>query len=174
MKKELTTTDKVLTPEQIEKKAKRKEVFKFIFRLLLYIAFGLAIPMGYLIQEFKLFSQTTALKLGGWGLVVIIFTAVFMSKLIKQSIDALESEFAKQCLNAIRKVLIPLLSVTLCLYAVGNAWDELIKFFIVLTICEPIAYIANPFPTFLSFKEDINQNEKMKKIIKMFWDNKKD
>lgn len=161
--------------EKIQLKKQQKEKTRnFVLRLIGYILFGLVLPMGYLIWRFKLFSQTSKLNLGGWGIVLIIFTAVFFAKLIKQSIDTIESEVAKQCLNAIRKVFIPLLAVTLCLYSVGNAWEDLIKFFMILTICEPIAYVLNPFPTFLRQKEEEGAENKITKIIELFWDKKKD
>lgn len=166
--------EKELSTQVQTKKEKRTIILKFLLRMVLYLGFGLIAPMGYLIWKFELFSQTSAMKIGGWGIVLVIFTSVFMAKLIKQSVDAVDSVFAKQCLNSVRKVFIPLLAVTLCLYSVRNAWENLIEFFMVLTVCEPIAYVANPFPALLKDKFELKEKAKISNIIDLFWGNRKD
>ena len=66
----------------IIKKSKIKSVRLFVLRLIGYISVGLIIPMVFLIWRFNLFSSTSKLNIGGWGMVVIIFTTVFLIKLI--------------------------------------------------------------------------------------------
>jgi len=130
-------------------------------------------PMSFLIWKFQLFSQTSKLNIGGWGVLVIIFTAVFIFKLMKQAENTIDSPVVIQSFEAIRKIFIPLLAVTLCLYAVEEFWNELIRFFVVLTICEPIAYVLNPFPKYLKEKEKAGEKSKITEIINLFWDKKK-
>lgn len=162
------------TKTQEEKKRKIKI---FIAKLIGYIFLGLVTPIGFLIWRFQLFQQTSKLNIGGWGIVAIIFTAVFLNWLIKQATECIDSTFVQKIFQAIRKVLIPLLTITLCIYAVGEFWKELMVFFIVLTICEPVAYVLNPFPEYLKEKEeekdDSKQDSKMIKFIELFWDKKK-
>ena len=129
--------------------------------------------MLFLIWRFNLFSTTSGLNIGGWGMVVIIFTTIFLSKLAKQASQAVESELVKQILDAVRKVFLPLLAVTLCVYAVGDFWKELIYFFIVLTVFEPIAYVLNPLPEFLAEKEKEGRKNNLITILEIFWDKKK-
>lgn len=155
------------------KKSKIKSVRLFVLRLIGYISVGLIIPMGFLIWRFNLFSSTSKLNIGGWGMVVIIFTTVFLIKLINKASQTVESELLKQIFNAIQKVFLPLLAVTLCIYAVGDFWQELIHFFIVLTICEPIAYVLNPFPELIAEKEKENKKNGLLNVIETFWDKKK-
>ena len=145
----------------------------FIARLTGYLILGLFIPAGFLIWRFNLFQQTSKLNIGGWGIVSIIFMAIFISKLARQAAECVDNEIAKQAILAVKNVFLPLLSVTLCLYAVGDFWKELINFFMILTICEPIAYALNPFPEFLKEKEDLKQENKLIKIIGLFWEKKK-
>lgn len=159
--------------EQMNKSNKRSDIAFFISRLIGYIILGLVIPMSFLIWRFDLFSKTSKLNIGGWGVVVIIFTAVFIAKLAKQACEAIDNVFAKQIVDAVRKVLIPLLAATLCLYAVGDFWKELVNFFIALTICEPIAYVLNPFPEFLKEKEKEEKKSNLVKVLELFWEKKK-
>ena len=159
--------------EVMTQKEKKLNIKVFVAKLLGYIFFGFAIPFAFLVWRFQLFRQTSKLNIGGWGIVAIIFAAVFFIKLIKQTYDCVDSVFFKQVLQAVGKVLVPLLAATLCIYAVGDFWNELLNFFITLTICEPIAYILNPFPEYLKEKEDSSQENKMTKIIELFWEKKK-
>lgn len=156
-----------------QKKAKKMSIRLFIIRLIGYITLGLVIPMSFLIWRFNLFTQTSKLNIGGWGIVVIIFTTVFVSRLAKQAAEAMDSELFRQILKSICKVLMPLLAATMCIYAVGDFWQELMYFFIVLTVCEPIAYVLNPLPEYLKEKDDKGEKNKWTEIIGLFWDKKK-
>ena len=155
------------------------EMNKKIFwsRFTLYILIGLFIPVGFLIYRFNLFAPTTKLNIGGWGIVVIVFSAVFVSALAKQMVDILEDGIMKNIVNSFRKVLIPLLTVTLCIFAVGEFWKELLQFFIVITVCEPVAYVLNPIPELAKQvqeeREDKKQESKLLKIFNLFWSSKK-
>ena len=144
----------------------------FITRLVIYIMCGLIIPASFLIWKFNLFSNVSKTNIGGWGIVVIILTAVFLSKLAKQSTDVIESETARQAVDAFRKVLLPLLAVTLCLYAVGDFWQQLIQFFVILTIFEPIAYVANPMPQYVKQVKDEKKKNKIIELFNIFWGEK--
>lgn len=148
----------------------------FWTRFILYIVFCLVLPMAFLIWKFNLFSPTTKLNIGGWGMVVIIFTAVFLNILIKEAVQCIDSSVAKRVLTSIRKVLIPLLTVTLCLYAVDKFINELIQFFIVITVCEPIGYVLNPMPEYLENKKTSEDEEKQKntfiELAEVIWSKK--
>ena len=81
--------------------------------------------MSFLIWRFNLFTQTSKLNIGGWGIVVIIFTTVFVSRLAKQAAEAMDSELFRQILKSICKVLMPLLAATIYIISIWN-WDELL------------------------------------------------
>lgn len=157
----------------VTQKVKTQNRAIFISRLIGYIIFMLFIPSLFLIFKFKLFEKKSGLNIGGWGMIVIILTAFVLFRLAKQASQSVDSILIKQLIDAFRKVLIPLLAATLCLYAVKDFWKELLNFFIILTICEPIAYVLNPFPELLKDKEDEKNKTKMIKIIELFWDKRK-
>lgn len=156
--------NEVMTQEE-----KKTRIKVFIARLTGYVMFGLVFPFSFLVWRFGLFQQTSKLNIGGWGIVAIIFAAVFFAKLLKQAGDCVESVLVKQIFQAIGRVFIPLLAVTLCLYAVGDFWKELINFFIILTICEPVAYVLNPFPEYIKEKDEKKEDSKILKVAKIFW-----
>ena len=149
----------------------------FWSRLVLYILLGLFIPVGFLIYRFNLFTPTTKLNIGGWGIAVIVFSSVFIVKLAEQASKVLEDGPIRSCVDSFRKIFVPLLAITLCVFAVGEFWKELLQFFIVLTICEPIAYVVNPMPEFVGQlekeREDKKQESKLLNIFNLFWSSKK-
>lgn len=157
----------------MEKMSKRT----FWSRLVLYILLGLFIPVGFLIYRFNLFTPTTKLNIGGWGITVIVFSSVFIVKLAEQASKVLEEGPIRSCVDSFRKIFVPLLAITLCIFAVGEFWKELLQFFIVLTICEPIAYFVNPMPEFVGQlekeREDKKQESKLLNIFNLFWSSKK-
>ncbi len=155
-----------------EKKIDKRKVSIFITRLLVYIIFGAVIPLSFLIWKFKLFSSTKTIRIGGWGVVAIILLAFFLSKLIKQATDCIEEVLYKQILNGVRTVFIPLLTITLCIYSVNEFWQQLMSFLIVLTVCEPIAYIVNPIPEYIKDSEDKKKKNKLISILEIFWERK--
>lgn len=149
----------------------------FWSRLALYITFGLFIPVGFLIYRFNLFTPTTKLNIGGWGIAAIIFTAVFVMKLAEMASALYEEGLIKSCIDSFRKVFMPLLAATLCIFAVGEFWKELLQFFIIITVCEPIAYVINPMPEFVGQinkeRDDKKEESKLLNIFNLFWGSKK-
>ena len=158
--------------EDEAKKQKKKQRRIFWSRFFGYIAIGLLIPMAFLIWRFQLFRSESQITFGGWGVVVVIFTAIFMLKLMKQASFATDSVLGKQILDALRKIFVPLFTVTFCLFAVKEFITELIEFFTVLTVCEPIAYVINPLPALMKEVEKSKEENKMSKFVKFFWSNK--
>ena len=163
---------KELTPEEIEKKEKQKKTRIFLARFFGYIVIGLLIPVGFLIWKFDLFQTESHRTFGGWGVVTVIFTTIFLIYLCKQAEFSVDSQVGRQTLRAIRKVLFPLFCVTFCLFAVRNFIDELIQFFIVITVCEPIAYVINPFPQLIRENDDKKEVNKFIKAARIFWGQK--
>lgn len=119
----------------------------FAVRLALYIVIGLFAPVAFLAWKFELFKPNTSnLKISGWGLVVIIFISVFLLYLFNQLRKGMKPGIAKQCVDGIYKITLPLLLVTFIIHWTGNYIEQLVQFFIVVTICETIAIPINPLP----------------------------
>ena len=157
--------------DEEKKKIKRKRQI-FWTRFAFYIAIGLFIPVGFLIWRFQLFQSASHLNFGGWGVVAVLFTSIFLMVLSKQAVSSIESQIVKQAINAIRKIFLPLFAITMCLYAVKNFIDELIQFFVIITICEPIAYVINPFPEIVKEHEKDREKNKLVKFAEIFWSQK--
>lgn len=125
-----------------------------------------------MIWRFKLFSSQNKINFGGWGIVCTIVFAVFMVNLAKQAEKCVEQSIQKQVIISIRKVFIPLLTVTLCLWEASDFIKELVQFLVVLTICETISYISNPMFDLVKKHENDKEENKMIKIAKIFWSSK--
>lgn len=117
-----------------------------------------------MIWRFELFNKISTISIGGWGLVCIIFSAVFIVKLAKQVKKGLPYSFFTQILNGIIKIVIPLITATLCLFAIKNCINEAIEFMICLTMCEIIAIPSNPFPKWIHTASENEEINKYKKI----------
>lgn len=144
----------------------------FLVRFFIYASFGLVIPISFLIWRFDLFSSHSKMTFGGWGVIATIVFSIFMSKLAKQAENCVEQGVGKQTIVSIRKVFIPLLAITLCLWGVSDFIKELVQFFAILTICETISYIANPMFDLLKHHQDDKEENKMIKMARIFWDNR--
>lgn len=131
----------------------RKE---FVIRLLIYILFGLIIPVGFLSWRFKLFDQVTKISFSIWGLIAIIVAIVFVLGLFNGLKKGLKHGIAKQVIDTICKVTIPLLIVTIAFDWMSGFAKEFVQFLVVLIISETIGGIVNPLPQWC-FENKIEQ-----------------
>lgn len=124
--------------------SKQKAIF--ITRLITYFIFSLALPIAYLIWKFQLFRRVSKVSIGGWGLVLIIFLAVYFWKLISAARKGLKFGMTRQVLNGLCGITLPLAISYLVLWWLSGNIQELIDFLLVLTICETVAIPINPIP----------------------------
>ena len=82
---------------------------QFWIRLGLYILFGAVFPFVFLIWRFQLFQKVSGLSIGGWGLIGIIFVAIFFLKLMKAVRKGLPFSLGTQVLEGVCKVIFPFL-----------------------------------------------------------------
>ena len=157
----------------MEESKNKNNIKIFVARLVTYIMVGFVIPFTYLVWRYNLFSKTERLNIGGWGIIAIIFSAIFFMVLVKKAGETIENETYKQVFDGIRKIFIPLLAVTLCVYAMYDFWRQLVEFLGILTVCETVAYIVNPIPQKIKEKENLREESKIIKIASIFWDSKK-
>jgi len=129
---------------------------KFVIKLILWIIFSCVAPISFLIYRFDLFQQVSSIKIGGWGLLVILILFVFLKVLINNLDKSLDYSFSKQVLNGIVKVTLPLGLITLALFSIRNNIEEAFQFFAFLTISETIGTIISPFPKLIDNKEENN------------------
>ena len=157
----------------MEENKNKKNTRIFIIKLVIYIMVGFVIPFTFLVWRYNLFAKAEKLNIGGWGIIAIIFSAIFFAVLIKKASEAIENESYKQVFDGVRKIFIPLFAVTLCVYAMYDFWRQLVEFLAILTICETAAYIINPIPQKVKEKENLKEENKFIKMASIFWGSKK-
>ena len=149
---------------------------KFILRFIAWVFLAFVIPASFLAWRFQLFEVTeeTRVKIGGWGLILIIFTAIFFLSLFNQLRKGMKPSIAKQVADGICRITIPLVLCTFLVYWMSGCFEELLEFLIVLTIFETLALPVNPLPKWmldnnietgeLMFSNIINSLKKKNKI----------
>ena len=87
---------------------------KFILRFVAWVFLAFVIPASFLAWRFQLFEVTeeARVKVGGWGLILIIFTAVFFLSLFNQLRKGMKPSIAKQVADGICRITIPLVLCT--------------------------------------------------------------
>lgn len=118
----------------------------FWIRLLTYVLVGWLLPLTYLTVKFDLFQKVSTISLSGWTLIFIIFSAVFLIKLIKGLKDGLPFSYGVQLLNGLYKVIVPMIMITLLLYSMKDSVDKVIQLFVIAIPCEMVAIAVNPIP----------------------------
>ena len=116
----------------------------FWIRLILYIGFSLITPLAFLIWRFQLFQTVSKVSVGGWGLVLIIFFIIYFWKLVNSVRKGMKFGMAKQILDGLCGITIPLFATYWILWWLSGSIDELIEFILVLTVSETVAIPLNP------------------------------
>lgn len=135
------------TTEQLS--PKRMSVKEFVTRLCLYVLIGAVIPFVYLVWKFNLFTPQPSkeeVTLGGWGIIAIIFIAIFFLKTLKAIRKGMVFSAYTKTIDAITKLFIPLFVSIVIVNFLGNIQEELLRFLIVLFICAIPATVVNPIP----------------------------
>lgn len=138
---------------------------EFWFRLSFYIFFGLIIPFVFLVWRFRLFEKVSKVSIGGWGLIAVIFVAVFFMSLLKAVRKGLPFSFTTQVIEGLCKLTIPLIIACTCVYFMQDLMTEMFQFLCVLTICETVAVIVNPIPQWSHENQLEEQDNRMRGIL---------
>ena len=137
----------------------------FWIRLSLYILIGGIIPFTFLTIRFNLFSKVSKLSIGGWGLLAVLFVAIFFIKMLKAIRKGLPFSFGTQIIEGMFKITIPLTVATLIIFLMRNSVEELFYFFCLLVFCETIAMAANPIPQWAHENKIEEQESSAKRIL---------
>lgn len=121
---------------------------KFWARFVSWAIFAWLLPCAFLVWRFKLFHKIGQIQIGGWGIVAIVITAVFIFTIIRYVKRAFSNRYSLigQLLGGFCKIIVPLLAMTLILYSVRESIDLMIQVMGCVTICEAIAIPLNPLP----------------------------
>lgn len=144
---------------------KKKEL---LIRFSLYCLFGGILPFLFLSWRFELFKKVSKISIGGWGLVGIIFLFIFTTTTLKKIKQGMPYSYAKQIMDGVSKVLLPLLLAAICVHYMRDLMEELFQFFCVLIVCEGIAIFVNPLPQW-GHENNVEQTESsVKKVLEAF------
>ena len=149
------------------------ETKKFWIRFSSWLTVAYIFPALFLIFRFDLFSQTTKLKVGGWGVVFIIFTYIFFKYIINTIRKGMPEGVTKQTLDGVSRVTLPLVVIAFITYWLSNLIDELLQFEIILIICETSAFAINPFPKWKKDNKIEDEAMSFDKFLKMLKKDKK-
>ena len=138
---------------------------EFWYRFSLYIFFGLIIPFVFLVWRFRLFEKVSKVSVGGWGLIAIIFVAVFFIGLLKAVRKGMPFSFATQVIEGLCKLTIPLIIACSCIYFMQDLMTEMFQFLCILTVSETVAVIVNPIPQWSHENHLEAQESKVKSIL---------
>jgi hypothetical protein len=137
----------------------------FWIRLALYVLIGGIIPFTFLTVRFNLFSKVSKLSIGGWGLLAVLFVAIFFIKMLKAIRKGLPFSFGTQIIEGMFKITIPLTVATLIIFLMRNSVEELFYFFCLLVFCETIAMAVNPIPQWAHENKIEEQESSAKRIL---------
>ena len=121
---------------------------KFIIQLIAFLVFALIGPITYLIVRFDLFTTTSSLQIGLWGVIVFIILVATVGVLIKFYLDGMKTKFTlfKQIVSGFSKLILPLAVVLVLLTWLKDNIDLVIESLYVLIPCESVAIVINPLP----------------------------
>lgn len=122
---------------------------EFATRLALYVFIGAIIPFAFLAWRFNLFApkpSKESVTIGGWGLIAIVFIAIFFIKMLKAIRKGMIFSAYTKAIDAMTKIFIPLLLAIIIIYFMGSVQEELLQFLVVVFICQIPAAAVNPIP----------------------------
>lgn len=140
--------------EEIEKTTENTTEVKdhskrnFALQLILFLSFALICPCAYLIWKFDLFTQTTSMQFGVWGIVMLGIMCSVCGVLIKFYLDGMKMKYSlmKQIMQGFISLAMPLLLALLILTWLKDNIDLVIHSLWVILPCEIVAIIVNPLP----------------------------
>jgi len=133
-------TKKVYTEDE------KKELGIFWGRFVLWVLFGLVIPVCFIAYRFQLFQKVSTLNIGGWGLLVGVIVLVFCIVLLKYVLNTKKWAYWKQIVKGVAVLLLPLGFVIYALYCCRNTIDQLIQVLGCCLLSWAVAIVVNPMP----------------------------
>ena len=152
----------------------------FWTRLVLWTVLSWVLPCAFIVWRFQLWRKVGQIQIGGWGIVAIILTAVFIFTIIRYVKMAFSNRYTLigQLLSGFCKIVVPLLAMTLILYSVKDSINLMIQVMGCVTICEAVAIPFNPLPKWAYEKQkDVRIGERKETfdyLLDGFFKRKKD
>lgn len=135
---------------------------EFWWRFAIWTLFSFIVPIVFIAIKYQIFAPKEKMNIGGWGMIIILITAIFSFALLSYIKQVLSNaSLLKQCLNGFTKIVLPLGSMLLILFLIRNSIDQFINTFAIILLLETIAIPFNPFPKWVY----INKTEENENII---------
>lgn len=127
----------------------------FAIRLIVFLLASVFAPCIYLIIEFNLFSATTKIQVGLWGIICFIICASVGTVMLKYYLAGMKHKhsFTKQIVVLFLKVVLPILIAILVLSWLRDNINQVVKFLWVLLPCEVVGGVINPLPKWATENE---------------------
>lgn len=120
----------------------------FVIRFITFLVFSLIAPITYLIVRFDLFTITSSLQIGLWGVILFIIMVSVVVVLIKFYLDGMKTRYSllKQIVSGFCKLILPLAIVLVLLVWMRDNINLVIESLLVIIPCEAVAIVVNPLP----------------------------
>ena len=133
----------------------------FIAWAIAWALLAAAVPVGFIGWRYDLFRKAGELQLSGWGFIGVIIIFVFLHTLARYiKAGFVEWSMAKQILNGIVKVLIPLGALLAVCMSIRANIDYFVQALSMTMLCEAAAIPVNPFPEWV-YKKSQGRFESM-------------
>lgn len=123
----------------------------FWFRFVAWILFGAVLPFLFIAFRFNIFRKMSGVSINGLGIFAIIVVALFVIRLIRyvRKGFSAKSVFAKQCIDGICRVIIPLIALYALIRVSINNLELFLQALGCVILCELIAIPLNPMPSWV-------------------------
>lgn len=120
----------------------------FIIRFIIFLVFSLIGPATYLIVRFNLFTATSKLQIGLWGVILFGIMMAVIGVLIRFYLEGMKTKYsiAKQIISGLCKLILPLTLVLILLVWMKDNINLVIESLCVIIPCECVAIVINPLP----------------------------
>lgn len=143
-----------------------------ILNFIVWTILACVAPIGFIIYRFDLFQKVSKVNIGGWGLVVILIVFVFAVVVKKNIKKGITYSRPTAILTGLLGAPLLLWLFTLGLYFIRNNMDVAIQVFLMISVCETLAALVNPFPKWIND----NKQKETDRTLDILWNrhNKKD
>ena len=134
--------------EEEKPKKQLTEKQKFWTLMSLFLTFSLLIPILYLTIRYDLFTKTTTIQIGLWGIILFGIMIAVISVLIKYYLSGLKTKYSygKQVVEGVVKLILPLCLTLAVVFFLKDNMDAVIESLCVIIPSEFGAILVNPLP----------------------------
>lgn len=119
---------------------------EFWIRFAIWLVFVLIVPVLFIMFKFDIFTPKEKTTFGGWGLIIVIITAIVCIVMLRYITKSIKHTMLKQVISGLSLITLPLGALLIGVYLIRNSLDAFLITMLVVLVCETIAIPINPFP----------------------------